>query len=180
MNTTAAALQANVTVATIRTWARNGVIAATKIAGRWVINSVSLARRITIGNRHTRKQAPVALNLNATYTYATPGFTHPTETITTRISTRERNGMTLTSVRGLAPLLINHIEAITDEGDRLHTLSALSMSRIVNSDTERDDLDTTVSTRDNGRLSTTYRGTRSLPVSVVLDLAEQIRNQLAK
>ncbi|MFE9850287.1 hypothetical protein ACFYPN_15955 [Streptomyces sp. NPDC005576] len=49
MNTTAAARQANVTVATIRTWARNGVIAATKTAGRWIIDTASLAHRITIG-----------------------------------------------------------------------------------------------------------------------------------
>jgi hypothetical protein len=36
MNTTAAAaaLEARVTVATIRSWARNGVVAAVKLAGR--------------------------------------------------------------------------------------------------------------------------------------------------
>jgi hypothetical protein len=49
MNTTAAADTAKVTVATIRDWARRGVIAATKTAGRWVIDSASLARRIAIG-----------------------------------------------------------------------------------------------------------------------------------
>ncbi|WP_330479946.1 helix-turn-helix domain-containing protein (plasmid) [Streptomyces platensis] len=49
MNTTTAATEANVTVATIRTWCRNGVIAATKQAGRWIIDTASLARRITIG-----------------------------------------------------------------------------------------------------------------------------------
>lgn len=51
MNTTAAALEAHVTTATIRMWARNGVIAAVKAAGRWVIDTASLARRIAIGNR---------------------------------------------------------------------------------------------------------------------------------
>ncbi len=51
MNTTAAALQANVTTATIRTWCRSGVIAAVKAAGRWVIDTASLAHRITIGAR---------------------------------------------------------------------------------------------------------------------------------
>ncbi|MFF8829350.1 hypothetical protein [Streptomyces sp. NPDC015131] len=55
MNTTTAALQAQVTVITIRTWCRRGVIAATKTAGRWVINSASLARRIAIGAMRTRK-----------------------------------------------------------------------------------------------------------------------------
>ncbi|MFF0629783.1 hypothetical protein [Streptomyces sp. NPDC004296] len=49
MNTTAAATEARVTVATIRTWCRRGVIAATKTAGRWVIDTASLAHRITIG-----------------------------------------------------------------------------------------------------------------------------------
>lgn len=49
MNTTAAAIEANVTVATIRDWARRGVITATKQAGRWIIDTASLAHRITIG-----------------------------------------------------------------------------------------------------------------------------------
>lgn len=49
MNTTAAAIEAHVTVATIRTWCRNGVIAAIKQAGRWIIDTASLAHRIAIG-----------------------------------------------------------------------------------------------------------------------------------
>jgi hypothetical protein len=49
MNTTAAAQTAKVAVATIRDWARRGVIAATKVAGRWVIDTASLTRRIAIG-----------------------------------------------------------------------------------------------------------------------------------
>src|SRR5689334_7545597 len=49
MNTTAAALQANVTTNTIRTWCRRGAIAATKTAGRWIIDTTSLAARIAIG-----------------------------------------------------------------------------------------------------------------------------------
>lgn len=57
MNTTAAAAEANVTVATIRTWARRGVIAATKVAGRWIIDITSLAHRIAIGARRTAKTA---------------------------------------------------------------------------------------------------------------------------
>lgn len=55
MNTTTAAAEANVTAATICTWARRGVIAATKTAGRWVIDATSLARRIAIGARKARK-----------------------------------------------------------------------------------------------------------------------------
>lgn len=55
MNTTAAATQAGVTVATIRTWVRRGVIAAVKQAGRWVIDTASLAHRIAIGAMRARK-----------------------------------------------------------------------------------------------------------------------------
>lgn len=54
MNTTAAALQANVTVPTIRTWCRIGAVAAIKQAGRWLIDSTSLAHRIAIGQRKAR------------------------------------------------------------------------------------------------------------------------------
>ncbi|MFC8723785.1 hypothetical protein [Streptomyces bacillaris] len=117
------------------------------------------------------------MNLKATYTYPTPGFPDAEETVTTRVRTREQDGMTITSVRGLAPLLADRIEAITDEGDRLHTLMQLSGARITISDTERD-LGTLVASRDGGRLATTYGGTSDLPTDVVLDLAEQIRTQL--
>ncbi|MFD8839801.1 hypothetical protein [Streptomyces griseofuscus] len=54
MNTTAAALEAHVTVATIRTWCRRNVIAATKTAGRWIIDAASLAHRMDIGARMNR------------------------------------------------------------------------------------------------------------------------------
>ncbi|MFJ4682026.1 hypothetical protein [Streptomyces sp. NPDC088789] len=49
MNTTTAAATANVTAATIRTWCRNGVVTAVKTAGRWIIDTASLAARIAIG-----------------------------------------------------------------------------------------------------------------------------------
>lgn len=55
MNTTAAALQANVTTDTIRAWCRNGVVAATKTAGRWAIDAASLAHRLAIGALKARK-----------------------------------------------------------------------------------------------------------------------------
>jgi hypothetical protein len=51
MNTTTAAAEAKVTARTIRTWCRKGVITAAKVAGRWVIDASSLARRIEIGAR---------------------------------------------------------------------------------------------------------------------------------
>lgn len=60
MNTTAAATQAGVTVATIRTWCRAGVIAAAKRAGRWIIDTASLAHRIEIGARRMDKPDPAA------------------------------------------------------------------------------------------------------------------------
>src|SRR5690349_1689450 len=65
MNTTAAALQANVTTDTIRTWARRGVIAATKNAGRWIIDAASLAHRIAIGALKARKATtkPVVISV---------------------------------------------------------------------------------------------------------------------
>lgn len=49
MNTTVAALEAHVTAATVRTWCRMGAVAAVKTAGRWVIDSASLAARLAIG-----------------------------------------------------------------------------------------------------------------------------------
>ncbi|MFF0597902.1 hypothetical protein [Streptomyces antibioticus] len=60
MNTTAAATEARVTVATIRTWCRIGAVAAAKAAGRWVIDTASLAARIAIGKmkRPATKRAP--------------------------------------------------------------------------------------------------------------------------
>lgn len=57
MNTTTAAQTANVTITTIRAWARNGVIAATKTAGRWIIDAASLAHRIQIGARRLARKA---------------------------------------------------------------------------------------------------------------------------
>jgi hypothetical protein len=48
-STTTAAQAANVTVATVRSWCRAGVLSAAKISGRWVIDAGSLAARIQIG-----------------------------------------------------------------------------------------------------------------------------------
>src|SRR5690348_14504683 len=55
---TAAANQAGVTVDTIRYWCRYGAVAAVKQAGRWVIDTASLAHRIALGVR-ARKAKPV-------------------------------------------------------------------------------------------------------------------------
>ena len=58
ITTTAAAAKAGVTVATIRTWCRRNVIAATKAAGRWVIDTASLAHRIAIGRKKSKVTEP--------------------------------------------------------------------------------------------------------------------------
>ncbi|MDX3230614.1 hypothetical protein [Streptomyces sp. ME19-01-6] len=55
--TTEAAAEAGVTADTIRTWCRRNVIAAVKQAGRWIIDTASLAHRIAIGAMRTRKEA---------------------------------------------------------------------------------------------------------------------------
>lgn len=68
MNTTKAAAEAKVTVATIRTWCRYGAVAATKVAGRWIIDAASLAHRIAIGaRRKTTKPVAVVADLTKQY-----------------------------------------------------------------------------------------------------------------
>lgn len=57
MNTTAAATTAGVTLDTIRTWCRRGVITAVKRAGRWIIDATSLAHRIALATLKPRKEA---------------------------------------------------------------------------------------------------------------------------
>lgn len=58
MDAKTAATEANVKVATVRAWCRNGVITATKNAGRWAIDAASLARRIAIGALKTARRTP--------------------------------------------------------------------------------------------------------------------------
>lgn len=59
MNTTTAAHTAGVTPGTIASWCRKGVIAAVKQAGRWVIDTASLIRRVALGTLKTRKEHTV-------------------------------------------------------------------------------------------------------------------------
>jgi hypothetical protein len=63
MNTTLAAAQANVSVDTIRTWCRRGVITAIKQAGRWIIDTASLAHRIAIGKMKRPARKPVVFTV---------------------------------------------------------------------------------------------------------------------
>lgn len=176
-----AARAAGVTVATIRTWCRTGAVTAAKTGGRWHIDSASLTRRLQIGamRRRTRTAGP---DLTATYAHLDAGDTIP-QLITPKIRIRTRDGLTLTTIRGLAPLLAERIDAIADPGDRGHTLTTLASAAITISDQPRPDLQPhalpgLIHVRDGGRLSTTYHGTPDLPVSVVLDLAEQLRDTL--
>jgi hypothetical protein len=121
------------------------------------------------------------LDLTASHTATYPGDTQPT-TITPTIRTKVRNGVTLTIVSGLAPLLADQIDAIADEGDRLHTLTVLRGDMLTIRDTPDDAMPDGVTGgclyRDQGTLGTTYMGTRDLPAAVVLDLAERLRAQL--
>lgn len=175
MDTTAAATQAGVTVATIRTWCRRGVVAAAKVAGRWVIKAASLARRIALGRK------PAMIDLDASYTWTTWTGTRSEEiTITPKVSDRTTVRGRIVSIKGLAPLLADHINAITDDGDRGHTLTVLSGATIALRDQEPDGFaaGVTIHTRMGGRVATTYTGTPDLPVDVVLDLGERLHAQL--
>lgn len=62
MNTTEAAAQAKVTVSTIRTWCRRGIVAATKTGRRWIIDAASLAHRIDLA-KVLRKTRPAVLTV---------------------------------------------------------------------------------------------------------------------
>lgn len=74
MDATAAAKLAKVTVATIRTWCRIGAVAAAKQAGRWVIDSISLAARIAIGQRKARMTSRYTIT-DGTNQYGTATYT---------------------------------------------------------------------------------------------------------
>ncbi|MFE7665607.1 hypothetical protein [Streptomyces celluloflavus] len=117
---------------------------------------------------------------SAQYTAHLPGTGTTTIAPAIKHRTARTTGEHLTTVTGLAPLLAGHIDAITDEGNRLHTLVVLHSARIVLSDRETDDWPATglVKVRHGGRLRTDYPGTPHLPVSAVLDVAEQLYAQM--
>jgi hypothetical protein len=117
------------------------------------------------------------VDLTATYTWTRPGDSQPT-TITPKIRDRQRGGERVISIRGLAPLLADQIDAIHDEGDRLHALEVLFDAVIAISDQPAGFDPHLIAARDEGRLATTYPGTPQLPATTVLDLAERHRAQL--
>lgn len=164
MNTTAAATEAHVTVATIRTWCRHGVIAAVKMAGRWVIDTASLARRIAIGAMRTRKATPVIDLTN----------------VTVKRRTVRRTGANTIVISSLAPLFADRFNAITDDGDRAHALNVFASAIIVISDQADGDWADDPQAREDGRLRTSYRGDiPGIAIADVLDVAAQIRTQEA-
>jgi len=119
------------------------------------------------------------IHLNGTYTW-TEADGHQT-TVTTKVRDKQSPEGRIITIRGLAPMLADVIDAIDDEGDRVHTLTVLSGAVI----TLRDHptqfaAGVTIHTRDEGRIATTYTGTRHLPVDVVLDLAEALHAQLIR
>lgn len=165
MNTTTAALEAHVTVATIRTWCRRNVIAAVKQAGRWIIDTASLAHRIAIDAMRSPRKDTRMLDLNST---------------TIKRRTVRRTGANIVSISDYAPLLADKLSDIADDGDRAHAVNVLLPTVIVISDIADADWDGDLQARDNGRLRTSYRGgIPQITVADVLDLAEQIRTQLA-
>jgi hypothetical protein len=61
MDTSTAAKLAKVSIDTIRTWCRRGVITAAKAGRRWTIDATSLARRIDLGKLY-RKARSIVIN----------------------------------------------------------------------------------------------------------------------
>ncbi|WP_327378025.1 helix-turn-helix domain-containing protein [Streptomyces sp. NBC_01216] len=183
MNTATAATQARVTVDTIRAWCRRGVISATKTAGRWIIDTASLARRIAIGAMRTAtsRKALAGQGLDLTATITTPGYGEP-RTITPRIKTRtdRRTGARIISIDYWVALLANKLATIPDAGDRAHAVNVFLTTTIVICDQYDADWDGDPQAREGGRLRTSYHGGHPLvSVDDVLDLAAQIRTQLA-
>ncbi|WP_438289607.1 hypothetical protein [Streptomyces sp. HUAS TT7] len=84
---------------------------------------------------------------------------------------------------GLAPLLAGHIDAISDQADRLHVLELLRTARITISDRAEDADDvfdpSLARYRDKCRPATTYTDQGRLHYDLVLDLAEQLRAHFA-
>lgn len=123
------------------------------------------------------------MDLNATYT-TTDLRTGEPVTITPVVKTRTtREGVTITTIRGLAPLVASLLDAITDEADRLHTIQVLATASIAirseGDEKHAEGSDDMTAWRDHGRLTTGYTGTKDLTVDQVLDVAAAIRAQLA-
>ncbi|MET9445036.1 helix-turn-helix domain-containing protein [Streptomyces sp. NPDC006610] len=78
MDAATAAAKCKVTTETIRTWCRQGVIAATKQAGRWIIDPKSLRthrRRLTALRQARRARAAAAIQAHITSQLVLPPLT---------------------------------------------------------------------------------------------------------
>lgn len=110
-------------------------------------------------------------------------YTHADTTVTTTVKTRTRKtGYTWTTITGLAPLFADRLDAITDAGDRIAALIGLTSSQITITDqTEAgpDEIVLGVAFLDRGRLRVKHQPTAAIPMDAVIDLAKQIRAQLA-
>ncbi|MFJ2882410.1 hypothetical protein [Streptomyces sp. NPDC087272] len=113
----------------------------------------------------------------ATYSYVLDGIPSTVRTIVKHRTVRT-TGERLIYIRGLAPLLAGHIDAITDEGDRLSALVVLDGTRITLGERQSEVWPGILSVRHGGLVRTDYTGTPRLPVSRVLDIAEQLYHQV--
>ncbi|MUN41385.1 hypothetical protein [Actinomadura litoris] len=117
------------------------------------------------------------IDLDTSYTW-TEADGHQT-TVTPKVTDRTGAKGRVVSVRGLAPLLADRIDAITDPGERGHTLTVLSGAVIaLRAEPKEFPGGVPTHTRMDGKVATTYVGTPALPADVVLDLAEQLHTQL--
>lgn len=65
ITTATAARIARVTIDTIRAWCRIGAVAATKASGRWVVDTDSLTRRVTLGRTLQAEKHADLIDLSA-------------------------------------------------------------------------------------------------------------------
>lgn len=64
-DTATAARIARVSVDTVRTWCRIGAVAAVKTSGRWVVDTESLGRRVTLGRTLRAERHADLIDLSA-------------------------------------------------------------------------------------------------------------------
>ncbi|MFB7736213.1 hypothetical protein ACFC08_17870 [Streptomyces sp. NPDC056112] len=114
MNTTTAATQANVTAATIRTWCRRGAVAAAKVAGRWVIDAASLARRIEIGTRRMTAAPPMVIT-SKTSTPGVLGVVGPAAQLASAFQAGSPITLGGTKVAG-EQVYLGHSQTVYDDG----------------------------------------------------------------
>lgn len=120
MNTSTAAQTAGVTIATIRRWCRYGAIAATKVAGRWIIEAASLARRIGLGAKNMTTEYDVNDYTKIRVQFSSfAGQYIATEVINGYERSDRREGATPQAARDELLGWINHRDALTDAADAL-------------------------------------------------------------